>query len=204
MSQRTYREYSITVLPNAEVHLDLTGVFWRILSASADFRLAIGDQAPAYAAAGLSFEAVDPFDKLRVINDLAEPLTVTIAVGQGGRLTDDRASIAGAIEVSRVSEPVAVQPVQSVGAPRVWTQPDVALSPNVLTHVVATRAGRRDVVVQSLLTSAANVRVGDGGVSANQGHELQPGGSVVLSTDYAIHAMAIGGAATLSVVEVGP
>jgi hypothetical protein len=127
--------YTVTVAPGGEECIQARGSAARVVSATADFRIAVDDDAAVPFAAGLAFTMPQggEFRSLRVLNPSAAPLTVSLLVS-AGEVHDARAVFAGVMSVAVQSAPAvtiaAGQAVNIGNSPtvNVGTMPAVSLA----------------------------------------------------------------------------
>lgn len=123
--------------------------------------------------AGFQFEPKGGFNGIRINNPSATTdLTVTYVVAQG-EFRDNRATIAGAVDLSKGTNLVN-------GA-------DVSVASGGTKTALSTEPTRREAIVQNRNTNGVTLRVGEtGNTDGTHGLELGPGGSVTLETTAAI------------------
>lgn len=119
--------YTLTVAAGQEQMIEARGSAARIISATADFRLGVDDDATVPFAGGLAFTMPDgaEFKRLRVVNPNGGPLTVSILIS-AGEVHDARSTFAGVMQVAVQSMPaVTFAAGQSVN---IGTMPAVSIS----------------------------------------------------------------------------
>jgi len=107
-----------------------------------------------------------PFKGFHVFNDNASAVTLVMVVGTGAF---KRTAVTGAVDVNRPSNFDGVADVTSAAA---------------LTSILAADSTRSSVTITSLITNAAEIRIGgDGSTGAAQGTPIQPGESARIGWD---------------------
>lgn len=136
-----------------------------------------------------------------------------IANIQGFRKVQVRSLVAQTIRICISDEPqdegrddVAVT-VSATIAPgdTITTAADVSIAAATADLIVAASATRKSVIIKNPSTNTDSFRIGEaGGVTAGRGFELEPGESIALTVNCAVHGYntKAGGAQTLSYIEV--
>lgn len=81
--------------------------------------------------------------------------------------------------------------------------PDVSVTATTKVLVIAANANRKTVLIKSLSSNTAGVRLGDNAtVAAGVGLQLDPGETATLDTEAAVYAFGGASAATLTITEL--
>lgn len=170
MSLPQYRIYSINLVPGVTETLSVAGNFIGCLASSERFNLSLNGQSPVVFQQGLSLpnipEVVTQISLSSVAGAAFNPNVIEIAVGFG-ELRDSRFASSApitlaagvtlapgqAVTVGAISI-AAGQSIKNVSAATLDSvNPDVALSANVNTLIVAQNLSRRSVRVRNLSTT---------------------------------------------------
>lgn len=99
-----YRSYTFTIAPGGVYEIARQAQFFTCIEATAPFKVAFDDAPKTDFLAGLSFEGLTPFNKVRIENDSAASLTITAGLGVGG-IRDARFVSAAPIETKPIARP---------------------------------------------------------------------------------------------------
>lgn len=118
---------------------------------------------------------------IEFINDSASAIDVDLSIGG---VKYDESILSGTVSINA---PGVIQDVV-----------DVSILATVVTSILASNVNRDEIIVTSLATNAADVRLGSSGVGAARGFILSPGDTFVLNTTAELFAFSAA-AATLAV-----
>lgn len=170
------RAYSLTLAVNAQQSIDVSGNFFRIVSASAGVKLSVqmgtGPYTPMDAGNAIKLERTE-FTRLTVKSSVAQ--TVVIVAGYG-TMYDDQQSVS-------VTSSATITPGNTLD-----NGGDVSLVALATTAVRAADAKQLAVIIKADIANTATIRVGTTAVGAAKGYPLEPGESVTIATTAAIAA----------------
>ncbi len=182
--QNPYREFTYTIGAGESqiVAYDHTTIRILSLTSGASLQMQFGQSGDrtSLIGAGMGFEYVDgegqPLALRNVVlyNAGGSPLTVTVGMAIG-KVSDNRLTVTGTLATLEVK------------AATLDSLADVAMNNGSATLLAAADSTRRELIVTNLLANAVSGRVGDSGVGAANGVELQAGDSITLTTTAAVY-----------------
>ena len=197
--QNPYREFTETIPAgqSIDVRYDHNSLRILALTAGATLQVQFGQSGSktSLVGAGMGFEYTDgegrpiALRSVRLFNGGGAPLTVTVGAAIG-KVADNRLTVSGTLTTIEVK------------AGTFDSLTDVALTNGSATQLDVSDASRRELIVTNVLANAVSMRVGDSGVSATNGIELQPGDSVALTTTAAVFAYIVGAGKFAAVTEI--
>lgn len=168
--------YRYTIAANESVKIHGKARFFRGMASDADYLVRIDDQAPTKFQTGIAFTSPQEFESLEVINNQAATQTIELLVADGP-VDDNR--LVGQVDISGGIR-LAGNRSADYGAANVSTS---------AVQIAAANSARGQILLQNLGTDAVYVGP-DGAVTAATGIEVSAGGSVNLTLQTAVYAVA--------------
>jgi len=164
-----YQVINLTIPAGEQVVQDIAGEYVACVDSSAPFYVGADYSPPQFFERGLFFKPKDDFKQLTFLNQSGDPLTISVAVGNGD-FKDSRLTIGGGLTVRPASPDVIVETAK------------LTINGGT-THAIPAIANQKEILISYLPTSsnAVPIYVGSTG-TAEAGVRLVPGGSVVLET----------------------
>jgi len=191
--QNPYQEFTFTILAGQQMIVNYAHNYFRVISLSGgtlQTRFGASGQFSPYTGAGLGFKIPFVVPHMVLLNSHAtDTMTITIAVAIG-EIQDDRLQTSGTVTVNAVK------------ATTLDSLADVALNNGSATVVSALDSTRRELIVQNPVANAVSFFVGDSGVTASNGIELQAGDSIVLTTTAAVSVFVTGASKVAKIISV--
>jgi len=179
MSLKNYRSYTIQLTANQEHEFTVVGNMYHVTSSSGDFSITFDDgQRIAGAGAGTGGKFPQNYTRVSLLSTTTQ--TVTLVLGFGD-YTDARATVNATVNTT-------IAPSNTLNPAS-----DVTIGA-AATSIVAADANRKEIMIHVPSDAANSIRVGDSGVTAASGLEVEPGSTLVLATESAVFGIRDGAA----------
>lgn len=170
-------------------HVDINrrSEFFRLVQSAADVDIELfvgGRRVGHFQAVPQGIAVRQTFDLARIKSTAGSSQTIVVALTDDVRVDvlDNRPTVNATVNAT-------VEPSSVLVA-----EPDVTVpNTSAVTQLVAADVDRKEVIISSDSSQPGAVRLGDSGMAAGEGYVLEPGGSVALGIEGAVHARHPGG-----------